>query len=124
MNQLETTRFCKFRRAFEPGSGPGGRRFKSSLPDQSIPLTTKHYEIRPSAPVRARGYYLGSISVSTATTPDPPRVDAQRERTSHKVRTPSVGPNAAVGAGSRRALRLRPCGMLCAYAAACANLRC
>ena len=29
-----------------PGSGPGGRRFKSSLPDQSIPLKLKQQGIR------------------------------------------------------------------------------
>jgi hypothetical protein len=31
---LESTRFSKAQQAIESGSGPGGRRFKSSLPDQ------------------------------------------------------------------------------------------
>jgi hypothetical protein len=35
INRLETINFNKFQYVLECGSGPGGRRFKSSLPDQS-----------------------------------------------------------------------------------------
>ncbi len=35
-NQLQPTKFHRFQQGLESGSGPGGRRFKSSLPDQSF----------------------------------------------------------------------------------------
>src|SRR6184192_2698183 len=48
----------------QPGSAPalgaGGRRFKSYRPDQSIPLTTKHYEIRPTSTCTGAWVLLGS----------------------------------------------------------------
>ena len=35
-NHLRPTRFNRYQQVLESGSGPGGRRFKSSLPDQSF----------------------------------------------------------------------------------------
>src|ERR1039458_8874781 len=35
-NHLETARIYKFQQGVESGSGPGGRRFKSSFPDQQF----------------------------------------------------------------------------------------
>ncbi|SRR5229473_4510531 len=40
-NRLETQKFYKFQKAMESGSGPGGRRFKSSLPDQFFSTTSR-----------------------------------------------------------------------------------
>jgi len=34
INRLPTTKFNRFQQRLERGSGPGGRRFKSSLPDR------------------------------------------------------------------------------------------
>jgi hypothetical protein len=42
VSHLQATKSYKFQQALESGSGPGGRRFKSSLPDQSF-QTLKRY---------------------------------------------------------------------------------
>jgi hypothetical protein len=36
INQLQSTKFYRFQQCVESGSGPGGRRFKSSLPDHLL----------------------------------------------------------------------------------------
>ena len=36
-NELESPNFSRFQQRLDSGSGPGGRRFKSSLPDQIFP---------------------------------------------------------------------------------------
>ena len=38
-NHFELLSFTRFHQALESGSGRGGRRFKSSLPDQLFPTT-------------------------------------------------------------------------------------
>src|SRR5579872_7238425 len=43
INQLETTDFHKFQNRLESGSGPGGRRFKSSLPDHYFQAYRSHF---------------------------------------------------------------------------------
>ena len=42
INRLGSTKVHRFQQCLESGSGPGGRRFKSSLPDQSF-LALKHH---------------------------------------------------------------------------------
>jgi hypothetical protein len=43
MNRLQSTEFHRFQQRLESGSGPGGRRFKSSLPDQSFQALKRHF---------------------------------------------------------------------------------
>src|SRR5437588_1223143 len=42
-NHLRSTEFNSLQELSESGSGPGGRRFKSSLPDQSFQGLTLHF---------------------------------------------------------------------------------
>jgi hypothetical protein len=44
INQLETANFNSFQYELESGSGPGGRRFKSSLPDHLFSATYSRLE--------------------------------------------------------------------------------
>jgi hypothetical protein len=43
INHLKTASFSRFQYGLESGSGPGGRRFKSSLPDQSFQAHKAHF---------------------------------------------------------------------------------
>src|SRR3989442_99678 len=96
---LRNTKILQVSISSEIWFGTRGSEVQILSPRPSIPLIKKHYEIRPPAPVRAHGYSLGPISVSTATTRVPPRAGARPARPSHTVRTPGVGPSARVGAG-------------------------
>src|SRR5579859_4908341 len=44
INQLRTTNFNRFQYALESGSGPGGRRFKSSLPAQFFSIACVRHD--------------------------------------------------------------------------------
>ena len=52
INQLKTTKFHKLQNHVESGSGPGGRRFKSSLPDHSFSISYSSAD-RPTVRSRA-----------------------------------------------------------------------
>src|SRR6266481_1721557 len=45
INHLEAINFSRFQYRLQSGSGPGGRRFKSSLPDHLFPATYANSEV-------------------------------------------------------------------------------
>ena len=61
LNHLQATKSHRIQQALESGSGPGGRRFKSSLPDHS-------FSISHSSAGRPTGISPGALPVDTAKT--------------------------------------------------------
>ena len=55
MKHLRPPKFNRVQQLLESGSGPGGRRFKSSLPDHQIPLMFYN--------LRASGVGLGLVKI-------------------------------------------------------------
>src|SRR6267154_6875869 len=89
INHLEAIKFSRFQYGLESGSGPGGRRFKSSLPDHLFSVTYADSEVLKN-PTVGKNVTLFTSQVFPWAIRCPPPTEIPAATPSKGMREPAV----------------------------------